>query len=132
MTELGPVQWIAASFPADAVFEGRVIAEIERLNASGSLRVLDVLFVRKDAETGELETVDAQAQGWGGLKTTRREIDDLGEDLEPGTGAALILIEHMWARDFEDALRSTRGTPIAQGYLPGEAVAELAAELGGR
>ena len=62
MTSLGPVQFIAVGFPEDATYEGRIIAQIERIEVSGVLRVLDVLFVRKDPATGELQTIDVQSE----------------------------------------------------------------------
>jgi hypothetical protein len=61
MTSIGPVQFVAVGFPEEATYEGRILAEIESIEASGSLRVLDVLFVRKDASTGDLQTMDIQS-----------------------------------------------------------------------
>jgi hypothetical protein len=42
-----PLQVIAVSFGPGADFEGRVLAEIDRLQGRGVLRLLDVLFVAK-------------------------------------------------------------------------------------
>ena len=41
----GPLQVIAVSFGPSADFEGRVLAEVDRLQGRGVLRLLDVLFV---------------------------------------------------------------------------------------
>ena len=43
----GPLQVIAVSFGPGADFEGRVLAEVDRLQGRGVLRLLDVLFVAK-------------------------------------------------------------------------------------
>ena len=44
----GPLQVIAVGFGPGADFEGRILAELDRLEGRGVLRVLDVLFVAKD------------------------------------------------------------------------------------
>jgi hypothetical protein len=135
MTSIGPVQFIAVGFPEDASYEGRILAEIERIEASGSLRVLDVLFVRKDASTGELETLDVQSDelqavaGGVTLAVSRREIEGVGDELAPGQGAGMLLVEHVWARDLAAAIEATGGGILAQGLLGPEDLATIVAEL---
>jgi hypothetical protein len=135
MTTIGPVQFIAVGFPEDATYEGRILAEIASIEASGSLRVLDVLFVRKDASTGELETMDIQSEelqalaGTVTLGVSRREIEGVGDELAPGQGAGMLLVEHLWARDLAAAIESTGGGILAQGLLGPEDLAAIVAEL---
>ena len=50
---IGPVQLIVLGF-SHPDFHGEIIAELERLHASGTVRVIDSLAVYKDAD-GELE-----------------------------------------------------------------------------
>ena len=50
---VGPVQLIVLGFP-NPDFHGEIIAELERLRESDTVRVIDALAVYKDAE-GELE-----------------------------------------------------------------------------
>ena len=50
---IGPVQLIVLGF-SHPDFHGEVIAELERLRASGTVRVIDSIAVYKDAN-GELE-----------------------------------------------------------------------------
>ena len=50
---IGPVQLIVLGFNHPD-FHGEVIAELERLRASGTVRVIDSIVVYKDAD-GELE-----------------------------------------------------------------------------
>jgi hypothetical protein len=135
MTGVGPVQFIAVGFPEDATYEGRILAQIEKIEVSGSLRVLDVLFVRKDPATGELQTIDVQSEelqalaGTQTLAVSRREIDAVGEELAPGQAAGMILVEHVWARDLAEAIESTGGGVLAQGLLGPDALEEIVAEL---
>ena len=50
---IGPVQLIALGF-TNPDFHGEIIAELERLHQSGTVRVIDSLAVYKDSD-GELE-----------------------------------------------------------------------------
>jgi uncharacterized membrane protein len=50
---IGPVQLIVLGFP-EPNFHGEIIAELERLRETGTVRVIDALAVHKDAD-GEIE-----------------------------------------------------------------------------
>src|SRR4051794_36759559 len=52
---IGPVQLIVLGFP-EPNFHGEIIAELERLKLSDTIRVIDALAVYKDAD-GELEAM---------------------------------------------------------------------------
>ncbi len=52
---IGPVQLIVLGFDAPE-FHGEIIAELEKLSESGSVKVIDALAVHKDAE-GEIEVM---------------------------------------------------------------------------
>ena len=68
MTEkIGPVQLVAIGFPLEAEFEGRIMAELERLERHETIRILDLLFVGKDAETGDLLALDYQGEELGAI-----------------------------------------------------------------
>ncbi|MDA0167273.1 hypothetical protein OM076_43840 [Solirubrobacter ginsenosidimutans] len=43
------------------------------------------------------------------LGVSRREIEGVGDELEPGQAAGMILVEHVWARDLAEAIESTGG-----------------------
>jgi hypothetical protein len=135
MTSIGPVQYIAVGFPEDATYEGRIITEIRAIEASGALRVLDVLFVRKDADTGELQTLDVQSEelkavaGTTTLGVSRRELEGVGDALEPGQAAGMLLVEHVWSRDLAQAIEATGGTVLSLGLLGPADVEMIVAEL---
>ena len=77
---------MAVGFGPEATFEGRIVAELQRFEDSGMLRVLDVLFVRR-AESGELET----RPGIPGRSTlvSQADVDEVAGALEPGQAAGL-------------------------------------------
>jgi hypothetical protein len=118
MTEIGPVSFVAAGFGPDAAFEGQIAAELERFEQSGMLKVLDLLFVRRLPDSGEVET----RPGMPGRPTlvSQADVDEVAGSLEPGQAAGLLLIEHLWARQLEDAVAATGGAILQQGVLDPE------------
>src|SRR5215213_9157937 len=65
MTEkIGPVQLVVIGFPPEAEFEGRIMDELERLERHETIRILDLLFVGKDAETGISSPSTTRAKSW--------------------------------------------------------------------
>src|SRR5215213_700162 len=68
MTEnIGPVQLLTIGFTPDAEFEGKILDELERLERHETIRILDLLFVGKDAETGDLLALDYQGEELGAI-----------------------------------------------------------------
>jgi hypothetical protein len=60
-------QLLVYGFEPGAAFQGRLVGAIERIEIGGTLRVLDVLFVMRDADTGELTAIERRARGEGSL-----------------------------------------------------------------
>jgi uncharacterized membrane protein len=158
MTEkIGPVQLVAIGFPPDAEFEGRIMDELERLERHETIRILDLLFVGKDSETGDLLALDYQGEDLGAIVgallgfdfeddggqpggstegiqghafgLSQGEIQEIASSLHPGDSAGFVLIEHVWARDLKAAIRDAGGFPLGEGFLTPETLAPMAAEL---
>jgi uncharacterized membrane protein len=156
MTDIGPVQLVAIRFPPDAKFEGRIMAELAELERSDTIRILDLLFVLKDADSGDLVALDYQGEDLGAIigallgfgfegdgtsssaggshnahafGLSRAQIEEMGEALDPGHSAGFLLVEHRWALKFKDAVRDAGGVPIGEGFLTPEAIAAVAPEV---
>jgi hypothetical protein len=143
---IGPVQLIVLGFDHPE-FHGEIIAELERLKESDTVRVIDALAVYKDAE-GELEvehlsnlteeeaievgsTVAAllgldiegeeqpePAAGNGGGATPDDEgAWDVLADIPNDSAAAVLLIEHHWAVPLRDAIVRANGFRIADAFI---------------
>lgn len=119
----GPVSFMAVGFGPEATFEGAIVAELQRIEDSGMLRVLDVLFVRRD-ESGELET----RPGIPGRPTlvSQADVDEVAGALEPGHAAGLLLVEHVWRSELEQAISETGGEILQEGLLTAEQTQALA------
>src|SRR4051795_6107817 len=88
MTEkIGPVQLVVIGFPLEAELEGRIMAEFERLERHETIRILDLLFVGKDAETGDLLALDYQGEDLGAIVGALLgfEFEDDGEQPDGAT-----------------------------------------------
>ena len=57
------------------------------------------------------------------------DIMQIGDDIPPGSAAALLLIEHLWAADMRDAVFAAGGSLQAQGFLSPAAMVLVGAEL---
>jgi hypothetical protein len=57
------------------------------------------------------------------------DIGRIGDDLAPGTGAALLLVEHRWATGLRDAVTDAGGRMMAQGFLTADGLVMIGAEL---
>jgi Family of unknown function (DUF6325) len=113
-----PVSLLAVGFGPEAEFEGRIVAELERLERTGALRVVDLLFVHRVADSGELET----RSGIPGRPTvvSQADVDEVSGALGPGEAAGLVLIEHVWQGELEAAIAATGGTIVQRGLLDAE------------
>jgi hypothetical protein len=143
MQTSGPIQVLGVGFDGDARFEGAIGDELERLERDGLVHVVAVLFIHKDAATGELQALDLQADAAGevtdllgsnggdqepnvlldALGLGLDDVQEMAHNLEPGASAGLLLMEHVWARGLHDAIRATHGTPFLQGYVAPQAAA---------
>lgn len=148
-----PAQLLVYGFAPGAQFEGRLAGAIERVESGGKLRVLDVLFVMRDAETGELVAMEKQGRGEGSLVSPllgfrldegeRRRVSEkalradaaggplhrLAETLEPGAAVAAVLVQHLWQRVFDDAVERSGGKRLAAEFVDADALAELTADM---
>jgi len=61
------VQLLVYAFAPDADFEGQFVGALERIESGGTLRVLDVLLVAREADTGELVAIGMGGTGAGGM-----------------------------------------------------------------
>jgi hypothetical protein len=130
-------QLLVYGFGPDADFEGRLLGALQRLESGGTLRVLDVLFLHSEADTGELSAIGVRGGGAGRTvvplldfrldpaarrRVTRKTFGDsaverLAGMLRPGSALAAVLVEHVWAGALEDAVSHTGGRQLASEFV---------------
>lgn len=81
-----------------------------------------------DAEADEapLAPLDEAEDQYG---FTEQDILDVAAQIEAGTSAAILLVEHVWAAGFKQAVGEAGGRMLAQGFLTPQALMMVGAEL---
>jgi hypothetical protein len=137
--ELGPVDYVVVEFPAGHQnFTGEMAEELANLVESGTIRLLDLLIVRKDEdgsyEAFEIDDLDEVDE----LRALEAEVAEilaaedvahLAEAMEAGSTAGVVVFENVWAAPFASAARRAGGQLVASGRIPIQAIlASLEAE----
>jgi hypothetical protein len=132
---MGPVEYIVVSFPGTE-FNGKIAPELVALVESGTVRILDLIFIGKDAEgdvlafeIDELSDVAGfdQLPGEVGGLIGPEDVEFIGSQLEPNSSAALLIWEDVWAAPFASAVLASGGVLLQGARIP-HAVIESALE----
>lgn len=122
--EFGPIDVVVIGYPTGASMTGEAIPILLDLVDHGIIRVLDALFVRKDADgtfSGfDLAELDEETAGdltvFAGATTGLLDDDDVAlaaGEIAPGSAAVMIVYENRWAGPFIAAVRRNGGELIA-------------------
>lgn len=132
---LGPIEILVVGFPGNE-FTGEIVPALTDLIEQGTIRLVDLMFVAKDVdgevvalEVNELDdhvssayiTLVAELEGLIG----EEDIEDFAEDLEPGSSIAILVVEHMWAHSFANAVSNSGGVLIDSVRIPRSVIDEL-------
>ncbi|WP_406656470.1 hypothetical protein V7O62_11490 [Methanolobus sp. ZRKC2] len=155
---LGPIQLLAIGFETNEKFTGDIRQELNEVRSRGVIRLLDMLFVMKDKEgnilsiedtdltpeeevevgnliakmlgieEGFTEAAGEEMSEENSYGLAMQDILEVVDQIEPGTSAGLLLIEHVWAAGLKEAIRGAGGRVIAQGFLTPEAMMMIGKE----
>ena len=144
VSTIGPMQLIAVGFAPGVGFIGTIIQEIDRLQGHGVLRLVDLVVLTMD-DDGSLTRVEIADEDFGDLLIADAQLDPadvfamfegrgvhlqseraqaLAQSLVPGSGLALVLVEHRWARSLFDSIADLGGVVFSEGFI-GERAEEL-------
>jgi hypothetical protein len=146
--EYGPAEFIVAQFDGDRPSAG-VVEAILDLVESGTVRLLDLLFITRSSD-GTVEVLELEEIGGeigmtdvvlevGGLAGDE-DVTDVAELIEPGTGGAVLVIEHLWAKTLASRFFAAGGrvvhteripAPVVNAIVAGEYDAEALVAAGG-
>jgi Family of unknown function (DUF6325) len=133
LDEMGPVGYLVVEFPGNRM-TGEAFPILLDLVDRGLIRILDLVFVRKEADGAvsgvELSDLDRDGEMnlavFEGASSGLLDADDLsdaGNVLEPGSSAGILVYENRWAAPFASALRRGGAQLVASGHIPLETVA---------
>ena len=132
LDQLGPVDYLVVEFPAgQSNFTGEMAKELLALVDSGTIRVIDILILTKDAD-GSVEALEVDDfDDLGDLQVLEGQLAELlAEDdvlnlaaaMDPGSTAGVLIWENLWAAPFASAARRAGGQLIADGRIPIQAI----------
>jgi hypothetical protein len=132
LDQMGPIDYLVVEFPGSR-FTGRAFPMLVDLVERGLIRILDLVFISKgtDGSVAGLEVADLDGDGdldlsvfegaSSGLLGTD-DIQEAGQVLEPGSSAAILVYENVWAAPLAREIRLSGGQLVASGRIPVQAV----------
>jgi uncharacterized membrane protein len=129
---VGPVDVVIIGFPGNK-FTGQIAPALMELVDTGTIRVIDLLFVMKDTD-GVVTTIEASDLdpetgpsflaidlGQPGALGAE-DAEEVSDDLAPNSSALLIAFENVWAAKVVDACRAADAVVIDQIRIPADVV----------
>ena len=117
---IGPVEYMVVAFPGNK-FKGEVLPAIAEQVEKGTIRIIDLAFVSKDAngdvtalEVSDLDSEIGQAlhallgDEKGGL-INDEDIMAVAEEMEPNFSAGLLVWEDVWATKIKNSIIDAGG-----------------------
>jgi hypothetical protein len=126
--EIGPIDYLVVEFPGTHL-TGEGMPLLLDLVDRRIIRIMDLTFVKKelDGSLTMLEVADLTGDGqldlavFEGASSGLLGDDDIGEAanaLEPGSSAAVLVYENLWAAPLAAALRRSGAQLVASGRIP--------------
>jgi hypothetical protein len=129
---MGPVEYMVVAFPGNK-FNGEIAPALKDLVKSGTIRILDLALVVKDAEGSTVgmeiehggsevfDAFEALASDRGGF-VNAEDLQKVGQALEPNSAAALLVWEDLWASRIADAIAGSGGVMVDIQRIPRDVV----------
>ena len=136
---LGPLEYIVIGFEGNR-FDGSIAREVEKIVEKKIIRLVDVVFVGKDADGNALvieldNKDDPRFASFAPLLADRmglftpEDLATIASLLPPDTAGVALLFEHRWAEDIKDAMAAAGGFLVNRVVIPPEVLEEVSAEL---
>ena len=130
--DISPIDYLVVEFDLERA-TGDAFPIMVDLADRGIIRVLDLMFVRKEADgsVARLTLADMDALGFHdigvfeGAASGLLDGDDVrgvGGIIEPGTVAGIIVYENTWAAPFIAALRRNGAQLVAHGQISAQSI----------
>jgi uncharacterized membrane protein len=124
---IGPVEYIIIGFPENQ-FKGEIVPALADLVESGTVRILDLVFVTKDAD-GDVTSIEYEdLPGLGDIDgevdglVSEEDLEMIAEVLEPNSSGLMIVWEDVWASRLAAAIRGAGGVILSGERIPHDIV----------
>jgi len=136
---LGPLEYVVIGFAGNR-FDGSIAREIEKVVEKKIIRLVDVVFVGRDADgaaiIAELDNKDdprfapfAPLLADSMALFTPEDLAAIADSLPLDTAGLALLFEHRWAEDIKDAMAAAGGFLVSRTVIPPEVLEEVSAEI---
>jgi hypothetical protein len=136
----GPIDFVVIAFDGSN-FDGSVLKELNAVVDAGIISIVALsviskdkngVFTQLDVENSKNESVVSFARKYNTTSDplSTEDIDEVSDLLVNDSTAAVLVIEHLWAKPLKQALLNKKGYLVAEGRIHPEAAAEL--EKGGK
>lgn len=137
---MGPVEYLVVEFAGNQ-FKGELVPALAELINNDTIRVLDLVFIKKDAEGDvawfDFDELDA-AQSLDLDQIDADVVDLLNEEdiaieaelLDANSSAAVVVFENVWATRLRDAVVNANGRIVDNARVPAAIVEEAMAAAG--
>ena len=126
---VGPVDVYIIGFPGNK-FSGRIAPALLDLVENGTIRILDLLFLSKDANgvVTRLEAADIDEDGaeYLSIDVTQpgalgdEDAEEVSDDLPANSSALLVAFENLWTAPIIEALRAADAVMIDSIRIPAD------------
>jgi Family of unknown function (DUF6325) len=133
MPTIGPLEYILIGFP-DNKFTGGIAPALADLVENGTVRIIDLVFIQKDAdgnvlsfeyddlaETAAYADIEGDADGF----LDEADILAAADELDLNSSALLIVWEDLWAAPLAKEILASGGQVIAGRRIPHQVVTEI-------
>ena len=132
LSDTGPIDYLVVEFPGNRM-TGEAFPILLDLVDRGLIRIIDFVFVRRETDgsvtglaiadidhDGQLDLAVFEGSSSGLLDES--DLSEAGTAIEPGSSAAILVYENVWAAPFASAVRRGGGQLVASGRIPVQAV----------
>jgi hypothetical protein len=132
-----PIEYLVVAFP-DGNLSDEIAPELADLVDRKVIRILDIVFVAKES-FGDVNVLEfdelgnlvgfAQIDGEVGGLIGPDDLDFVASELDPGSAAAVLLIEDLWAAPLASALERSGGVLLEGARIPQDLLVAEITEL---
>jgi hypothetical protein len=135
---IGPVELLLVKFPGNQ-FKGEIVPALKELIEANTIRIIDVLFVKKDhaGNVTILEINELDDDAYDAFESVVSDVVGIASEsdalhfataLENNSSAAMLLFENIWATRFRDAILNANGQVLFNERIPKAVIDTLMAE----
>lgn len=136
---IAPLEYLVVRIPEER-FTGDIVPVLIGMQQAGSVRVIDLLSVTKDA-SGTVTAREIHERGGEALRPygdlvddlqglfTAEDIATLAAELPAAASAFIVLLEHHWAVRLGEAVNQAGGALLTSGFVSPDALERVNLEL---